>query len=751
MRRLRTMAALLAIASIAFTGPVSAATGGQKLTDGPSKPVATVDTGYALVQLNGDPLSTYVKTKPGPGKKIDFNNDTVKSYRAQLSALRNTFKQWLQTNAPKARITGSWDISLNAVGVKLNGTTLATLRTSPQVKRAEYQGLYRPTVDDPDLAIVNAVAAWAQVGGAQNAGAGVKVGIIDTGIDIDHPCFDDTGYTAPAGFPRGQLKYTNNKVIVARVFTNKINQNGFDAAAVQEHGTHVAGTVACNYHTPAQVGSAPIAYAPSGVAPRAFLGSYNIFPGDILDARSEDILNALDAAYADGMDVVNMSLGGGAHGVQDLLTVAVDDLDIANMISAVAAGNSGDGDTAAHPPFGPGHYTVESPGSAARALTAGASSVGHSVRSLVEQGANRYASEDGDFAIPTTDLSAVTVEAKGGSKVALVGDHLDGCTAYSAPVTGKLALVARGVCTFAEKVHFAQAAGAIGVIIVNRDPTPIPMADDPAFGNTIPAVMVGHDDGIALYGNIPTSATITAPLYVSLDDPLTAAFAPAKNIQADFSSQGPTDVDFRVKPDLMAPGVNVLSSIPGDCGALGCWAFFNGTSMATPHLAGAAAVVKGAHPTWTAWQIRSAVVNTATMGVVKSFVNGATVTDVNIVGAGMLNVDAAVSAQAAIGPVSTSFGSVPQISGQTRTMPVTITNLTGSSKTWTLSVTNSVGAGVTFSVPSSSFTLAAGASATITVTMSAAKGAAAGDHQAILNLKSGATVVAHAALYAFVK
>ena len=102
-------------------------------------------------------------------------------------------------------------------------------------------------------------------------------------------------------------------------------------------------------------------YDVSGVAPAAFLGNYNVFPGDVADARSEDILNALDAAYADGMDVVNMSLGGGANGVQDLLTMAVDDLDIANMVVAVAAGNEGDGDPEAHPPLPAGHYTVSSP------------------------------------------------------------------------------------------------------------------------------------------------------------------------------------------------------------------------------------------------------------------------------------------------------------------------------------------------------------------------------------------------------
>ncbi len=750
MRRSLAASAVALLIALSAALPVSAA----PVSDGPSSDHATVDSGYALIQLNGEPLSTYAKTKPGPGKKIDFNQATTKSYRAQLSALRNDFKKWLQVHAPKAQVTGSWDISLNGVGVKLNGTSLATLRTAPQVKRAELQGLYRPTAEDIDLSLIDAAGAWAQVGGAANAGAGVKVGIVDGGIDQDHPCFDDTGYTAPAGFPKGQLKYTNNKVIVARVFNNKGNQNGFDAQAVGAHGTHVSGTVACDYHTPAAVGSAVIPYAPSGVAPRAFLGNYNVFPGDVGSARSEDILNALDAAYADGMDVVNMSLGGGAHGIQDLLTVAVDDLDIANMVVAVAAGNEGDGDPDAHPPLAAGHFTVSSPGSAARALTAGASSVGQAVRSLVRQGAALYASETGDFTSPTTDLTAASVASPGGAPVALVNGLKDGCAAYPTPstVTGKIVLVARGVCNFSLKVHNAQVAGAVGAIIVNRDPAPIPMADDPTLGNTIPAVMVGKADGLVLVANVPASVTITAPMYVSEADPATAAFSPISNVQEGFSSQGPTDVDFRVKPDLMAPGGNVISSIPGDCGALGCWAVFDGTSMATPHLAGAAAVVRGAHPSWTAAQVRSAIVNTAAVGRITSPVDDSVVTDANIVGAGLLDVSAAVSASAAIGPVSTSFGAVPGGSGQTRTASVTITNLTGSAKTWSVGIADTLGVGVSFSAGASSVTLAPGGSTSVVVTMIASKAAPRGDSQAWFTVRSTAgTLLAHAAVYAFVK
>ena len=94
---------------------------------------ATQDAGYALVQLQGEPLATSVKTRPPQGKKIDFQSATVKAYRALLSAQRNDFKQWLKANAPAAKVTGEYDLSLDAVAVKLNGETLGKVASAPQV------------------------------------------------------------------------------------------------------------------------------------------------------------------------------------------------------------------------------------------------------------------------------------------------------------------------------------------------------------------------------------------------------------------------------------------------------------------------------------------------------------------------------------------------------------------------------------------------------------------------------------------
>src|SRR6185436_5417443 len=209
----------------------------------------------------------------------------------------------------------------------------------------------------------------------------------------------------------------------------------YTAAPMQAHGTHVAGTVACNYQTPINVDGTAVPYSMSGVAPRAILGNYNIFPADVENARSEYILDALEAAYADGFDVANMSLGGASHGLQDLLTVAVDNLDQANMVVAVAAGNSG-----------PGLFTVESPGSAARALTAGASTVPHFVGAPVTSGANTVGAAAGDFATVKEDLTAPLGVVTSAPTVGGLGIACSALPAGS--LAGKIALVSRGTCAF---------------------------------------------------------------------------------------------------------------------------------------------------------------------------------------------------------------------------------------------------------------------------------------------------------------
>jgi subtilisin family serine protease len=716
-----------ALAALALALPGFAVAGGPSVSDGGAN-APGVDTSSAIVVLKGDPLSTDAATRPAPGKKINFDSNTVKSYRAQLAAERNDFKQWLQQNAPKANVTGQFDIALNAVSVDLNGTSLATLQSAPQVASAQYEQQYAPQ-SDPDLPLISAPAAWASGGGAANAGikpdgTRVKVGIIDTGIDITNPCFNDAGY--PSTIQQGPVGLTNNKVIVAKVFYRGSKAQGETPAPNQEHGTHVAGTVACDYgltNSTTNVGGVPVNYGVLGVAPAAQLGSYVVFPGNVTNARDEDILEALEAAYQDGMDIVNMSLGGNANGKQDLLTTAIDNLDEAGMISAVAAGNSG-----------PGHYTVQSPGSAPDALTAGAMTVGHFIGAPVTAGGKTYGAAAGDFATVQSDLSA-TLKAVAGSGANGLNTA---CSALAAgSLTGDVALISRGGCTFSTKIRDAQNAGAIAVLVGNNTGgDPVAMGQDGTANQpTVPAYMLGLNDA----GSLATSSGST----VTIGSAQQYFQTPNSNIMASFSSQGPTDVDFRVKPDVVAPGVNVLSSIPASfCGLPPCWAFFQGTSMATPHLAGSAAVVLSQHPDWTPDQVRSAIVNTADQGVVLHSNGSGAETDVNIIGAGRDDVASAVGAAVALDPVSVSFGSVPSISGQTRTATINVSTLNGPGAT-SVGVTNQTGGGVSFSASLSG--------STITVTMSEKQGAKAGDYQGTLRVYNGRKEIAHAVVYAFVK
>ncbi len=712
MHTSRFKAVVISAAVVALGLGVGTSSAGGPTTDGGSAP--TVDTGSALVQLQGAPLATYEKTKPAKGKKIDFSSNSVRSYRAQLNQVRNDFKRWLQQNAKSANVTGEFDIALNAVAVQLNGTSLGTIAAAPMVQRAEYQGLYSPAAHgfDPDLSLIDAFDAWGgatHATGAASAGAGTKVAIIDSGIDASHPCFGGTGSNGG----------TNAKILDAAVYYNKNGVAGLSPADEDGHGTHVAGTVACNFNTAATVNGVPIPYGVSGVAPAAKLGNFNVFPGTLESARSEDILDALEDALEKGYDVANMSLGGGSHGIQDLLSMGVDNADAAGMVVAVAAGNSG-----------PGLNTVESPGMAPRALTAGAASVGHFVGAPMTVGTSEFRLASGDFATVASDLTRILdavqdAAGPGGLSVA--------CAALPAgSLTNEIAVVSRGVCSFSMKIRNAQTAGAAAVVVVNNQQgDPSAMAQDGTPNQpTVPAYMVGIASRAALLAADGSSATI--------DSTLSYFLTGNDDFMAGFSSQGPTDVDFRVKPDVVAPGVNVLSAQP-DNG----WAFFNGTSMATPHLAGSSAFLKSKHAGWSTSEIRSAIVNTADQGVLKTFDTGLLTTNVNIVGSGRLNLDAAEAAVVALDPVSVSFGGVASGSGQSASQVVSLSNLGGAGP-YTAAVTGeNCSPLVDFG--------AAVSNMNVIVTMTAQKLQGAALCQGTLRISNASGEVAHAAVFALIK
>ena len=635
-----------------------------------------VDNSSVIVQLKGDPLSINSATKPAAGKKIDFNSNTVRSYRAQLAAGRNEFRRWLRANAPGAKITSEYDISVNAVAVQLNGATLQTIAAAPMVERVGYNALYHPNLSE-SYKIINASGAWTAGGGRATAGAGIKIGDIDTGIDETHPFFNPTGFSYPDGFPKcdaadstshtpdQDCEYVSPKVIVAKVFYNKANHQNLDAQAIQDHGTHTAGIAAGIYDPSlnAVVNGVSIDDM-SGIAPGAWLGNYNVFPGSVDNARSEDILNAVDAAIADGMDVLNLSLGGSYHGNNDLLAIGLDNAVDAGLVVAVAAGNSG-----------PGQGTVESPGRARKIITVGASTNKHFVGqpfTYPASGGTTIGAAVGQF----PPLPA-------GSFGLWFNTQLNACTSVDPGASGNVVVVNRGSCTFSTKVRNAIAAGAIGVVVINNVAgDPIAMGKDGGGGDDLPAVMISKNDGAALRTANPPDASASATFqeFVTTN----------QDILAGFSSQGPTAVDFAVKPDVTSVGVNVLSSItcvdkPAGCPGDGSgWAFFQGTSMSTPHIAGSAAVLLNLHSDWSPAQVKSGLVNRADL-VIKDAVTGTHDVGPTAQGGGRENLSVAAESTTWMDPVSASFGRVTV--GHPTSVSITLSNPTGTDETFDVSVT----------------------------------------------------------------
>ncbi|MBI2763603.1 MAG: S8 family serine peptidase, partial [Chloroflexi bacterium] len=293
MRQVRIALTLAMAATLMFSALAASAYAPPASTDALAA-LADLDTNSAIVVFKQDPLATYdgkikgyEKTRPDRGK-VNPNSAAAKKYLGYLKLQHSEFQRWLQRNVPSAKITSEYFTVLNGVAVSLNGNAIGKLAQNADVLTVEYNALYRPDMSE-SYKIINAAGAWTAAGGRAGAGAGVKVGVVDSGIDSTHPFFDPTGFSYPAGFPKcdaidsssGQAdtncNYTTPKVIVAKVFNNKQNQNGFDAKPLPEvgdHGSHVSGTIAGVTGKTAVVNGVSIDDM-SGVAPGAWLGNYN--------------------------------------------------------------------------------------------------------------------------------------------------------------------------------------------------------------------------------------------------------------------------------------------------------------------------------------------------------------------------------------------------------------------------------------------------------------------------------------------
>jgi minor extracellular serine protease Vpr len=228
---------------------------------------------------------------------------------ARIAAEQRTFRRELSRHLPEARIRWRYRLVANGFAVVLPGTQASRLHGVPGVRDVYDSARYEPQLDSTPQAI-GAPSLWGA--GLETAGQGVKIGIIDTGVDHAHRFFDPAGYTMPAGFPKGQRRFTNAKVIVARAFAPPGAKYPRAGVAVDgensTHGTHVAGIAAGNALTQASGGRVV-----SGVAPRAYLGNYKALVGTDSglspNGNAPELVAAIEAAVRDGMDVINLSIG----------------------------------------------------------------------------------------------------------------------------------------------------------------------------------------------------------------------------------------------------------------------------------------------------------------------------------------------------------------------------------------------------------------------------------------------------------
>ena len=691
---------------------------------------------YAVI-LNGPPLADELSRSKSPAAAAVI--DRRARMAAQHSSIKTAVKQ------AGARVTGSNQLLVNAVFVEATPEQAAHLQRAPGVALVEKLSPMKMHLNRA-LDLTNVRTAWNSVGGEQDAGAGVKIAILDSGIDHTHPAFQENGLQYPAGFPkcqepRGDCAFVNRKVIAARSYVNMLV--GTDPATNRPddlsprdrvgHGTAVA-MIAAGGRATGPAGTI------TGVAPRAWLGNYKVFGSPGVNGRftyDDVILQALEDAAADGMNIAVLSLGAPATwGPLDRGAVcdntgatpcdwradAVEYAAQLGMAVVVSAGN--DGDIANKYP---GYSSVNTPGSAPSAITVGSTTNSHIWYQSVRVGGTRYDALFGDGPRPDAAITAPLRD------VATVQDNGFACSPLSnGSLNGAIALIQRGDCTLVAKVLNAQRAGAIAAIIYQGPNVQGVFKMQQMEETGIPAMIVGNRSGTALKGQNGNPVTLDPALVeVETSEFDTVAFS---------SSRGPSIRENAIKPEVVAVGTDLYVATQrfdpnGDMYDASGFTLAQGSSFAAPFVAGAAALVKQRNPGWTAAQLKSAVVNTANREIEDIDGDGRLIlASVLDIGAGKLNVADAVRTNVTISPSTLSFG---VYNGTASSRALQITNTSNQPMTLSLQVRPSFTQITLLSVTPSTLDLRPGESRTVTARIEGPR-PLGGVFEGVVNITGGA-------------
>jgi subtilisin family serine protease len=691
----------------------------------------------------------------GPRKKLDIASSRSQAYLARLAREQAAAARAIRRAVPSARISYHYRTILDGLAVGLRYRDLPKLMRVQAVRKVYPSARYHlDTNKSPS--VIRADTFWATTGGR---GQGIKIGVVDDGVDQSNAFFNPAGFSYPAGFPRGGRRWTTPKVIVARAFPGPGSGRQGRLAFYQPesfHGTHVAGIAAGVAGTVAPAGGETL-YGPghpqtsglSGIAPRAWIGNYRVFNAPVptggLDAFSPEIVLAFEAAVNDGMDVINFS-GGGPEidPSSDALVDALDNVAAAGVVPVISAGNDRDN-------FGLG--SVGSPSNAPAAISVAAASNLHVFGSELQvTGPGAPASlQQIPFSYNVTVTNAWTVGQTLVDVGTLTGtngqpverhvcgplgvDPNDGrfSSLPAGSLQGMVALVSRGGCTFASKVERVRRAGATGIVLVDNrfgeaNFIPLQLA--------IPGGMISDLDGANLRAYLAAHGGRATFRATSPSDPHEIQ-AGRSGIITSFSSAGPTNFDHRLKPDVAAPGENILSSSVKQS-AGDNFIVLGGTSMAAPHVAGAAALLMQQHPSWTPELVKSALMTTAA----PAWGDTARTKEASVLleGGGLIDVAAANSPKLFATPSSLSFGYLTTDAGPVRkALLLSLTDAGGGGGAWTVSIQpQSASAGATIAPATTSITLPPGGSVDLPVVATASHTAPSGDDYGFVVLTRGA-------------
>jgi minor extracellular serine protease Vpr len=684
---LRRTVLVLAAAALGCTAPAAASLqpvrrDGPRVRSGTIAIPARAADGRVrvIVRLALPPLAAVRRLEGiGAAHRLDTASRSARAYLAHIARAQVRAAAALRRAIPEAVVQERFRIVLDGLAVSLPARRLPRLARLAVVTRI-YPSVRYTLADNRSPQLIGADVLAATTGAR---GDGVKIGVVDDGIDQKSAFFAPGGFRYPPGFPKGNTTYTTPKVIVARAFpgphAGKPGRLPLDRKS-SFHGTHVAGIAAGDAGTRAPAGpDHPAVAGLSGVAPRAWLGNYRVFTvptpiGHV--ANTPEIVAAFDAAVADGMDVINFS-GGGAQTdpVNDALIEAVRNVAAAGVVPVIAAGNDRDD-------FGAG--TVGSPGTAPDAITVAAVSndqvFGPTLSGTLPGAPAAIPYEPDDNALKAGAAGLVDVASIGGIDRHLCGPEGDPNGGPNplprGSLTGAIALVTRGVCTFASKAGRAAAAGAAGIVVVDNragEANQIPARLE------LPAAMVSDLDGARLRAYL---TAYDGRAQIRVDTRIADTITDRGDVITSFSSAGPSPFGHAFKPDIAAPGGQVLSST---LGSYGSFAVFDGTSMATPHIAGSAALLRELHPAWSPEQVKSALVSTA--GPAYGDTARTAEASVLLEGGGLASLPRAADPGLFTDPVSLSLGDLNLTKGAASAAQlVRLTDAGGGAGTWTVSL-----------------------------------------------------------------